>query len=530
MQITTLSPKKLTDAEALDVSGKTKFAFHTPFGRTQLAYYCNRRFPPGTHGFLYFTSSPASPSIRFRIVDGCDPADFENGRDLLLPDGVRPWSVSEKVIMKGKVAVALRRLLAHEGLGFRELEGTTAQWPQTLDPARLTPLDAVTLSGVAPHLDLLHGRVRLAYTTDVKHSFPETTRGYLYYDITSLSVRFRVVGDSMDFGQGSDLLLPDEQTPWCISFRRLASRAAYTPIRRQLLLENLVSERQIQSRTYVLSTLDRTRLIDADWVDLSSMVCATMWMAPAGREPFNLELRYSAIRSRLSRFPDDTRGFLYWHVPEEDPYGAELRFRCAESLAHFARGHDLMTPNGQRPWSLRLRGLAQQVAPFSGPLLAYLKQAGLTNQSVVDHLAMTTVTHMRDLFLVRFCVGAPSVRLRAGSLACSIVLQNMPWAGEYRGAALARLVVIKDTPTTIYLGMRIVTLLYGPRKESDGKAWSDNAPKEGQLIGVPATEYNRKRFWLDFRGAAVRKSSKKGQVLLEIMEQSGNDAGKHRAS
>ncbi|TRM58856.1 hypothetical protein BD626DRAFT_176419 [Schizophyllum amplum] len=367
VQISTLSPKKLTDTEALDVSGKTKARINTAFGAARVHYHHagDSRFPPGTRGFLYFTSPPAAPSIRFRIVDGCDPAEFNNGRDLLLPDDVRPWNVSEKIFLKAHAAVPLRRLLVHEELlGFSA--GATAQWPRSFDPARLTPIDAVTLSGLDPSLDLAHGRVRLRYTGDKKTSFA-SARGFLYFDTTSLSVRFRVVGDSeMEFGPGSDLLLPDERTPWCIPFHRVVSSAAYTPIREQLLIDNLISERQIQSRAYVVSTLDRTRLTDADRMDLSGFTGATISVASPGREPFDLPVQYSPT----ARFPSSARGFLYWHASQEDRYEAELRFRCVESPERFAQGRDLLTPGLYQPWSNRLRSLARQSAPSSAPLLA----------------------------------------------------------------------------------------------------------------------------------------------------------------
>ncbi|TRM58865.1 hypothetical protein BD626DRAFT_509861 [Schizophyllum amplum] len=514
--ILTLSPAKLTDAEVLEVSGKTSFNIRTPFGTAQLPYWGNRCFPLGTHGFLYVPSPPADPSIRFRIVDGGNPADFDHcGRDLLLPNGVTPWNISQNTLEKSQSTVPLRRLLAHEGLGSRD--GATAQWLQSLNPARLTSLDAVTLSGQMPDLDLPQGRVRLAYTGDQRTKFPENTRGFLYFDTASLSVRFRVVDDAMEFAQGSDLLLPDERTPWCISFHRLACWATYTSICKQLLLDNLITERQIQARTYVVSTLDHTRLSDADWIDLSGLTGGTILVAPTGQESFTLVVKYRSP----SRFPSYARGFLYWHVPKDDPYGAELRFRCAESLEHFARGGDLWTSGLRKPWSLNLRGLARR-SPYNRPLLAYLTQVGLVDESAVDHLAKTTVTHMRDLFFLRLSVRDSFVRLRTGSLSGSIRFRNMPWFGVYNGAALARLVVLEDTSTSIRLDIRIVTLLDGPRKVSDGKAWSDaDSPKEGQLVfGVHVPKVDSKNFWTTIRGAKVRKSSNEGQVLMKVMEQS----------
>ncbi|TRM58868.1 hypothetical protein BD626DRAFT_437635 [Schizophyllum amplum] len=533
-RISTLSSQKLTDADSVDVSGKSRFNIRTPFGAVKLPYYGSGkyRFPPDTRGFLYFTAPPAVPSIRFRIVDGGNSSDFDHGRDLLLPNGLTPWNVSQNAIVKAQRVVPLRRLLAHEGSEFRDDGSTTstAQWPQTLDPARLTCLDTVMLSGKNPYLDLPTGRVYLAYTGDHRIGFPEHTRGFLYFDLASLSVRFRILGghDVIEFKRGSDLLLLDGRTPWCISFHRVASWNSYAPIREQLLLDNLVSKQQIRSHVYVVSTLDHTRLTDADLLDLSGLARCEVSVAPADREMFTLPVRCG---ESPSRFPIDARGFLYWHVPEENPYDAELRFRRTESLERFAQGHDLWMPGRDRPWSLRLRGLARQAASHSRPLLEYLKQAGLADESVINHHAKTTVTHMRDVFLVRFRLRSLSVRLRVGTLSCHIVFRGMPWVDIYSGAALARLVVLDDTQTTVRLGLRIVTMLDGPRMNCDGKVRSDAVPpKVGHL--VPGRRYNRDygptNSWSTVRSLGLRKSSKEGKVLLKIMGQSGDDMDTQR--
>ncbi|TRM58854.1 hypothetical protein BD626DRAFT_176412 [Schizophyllum amplum] len=396
--------------------------------------------------------------------------------------------------------------------------------PHSLDSAGLTSLGPVRLSGLHPVFELPQGRVRLGYTPDKRTSFPKDTRGFLYFDNHSLSVRFRVVvGDAMDFESGSDLLLPDKRTPWCIPFRPIVSRAGYKPIRAQLLQEKLVTERQLQSRAYVVTTLDPTRLTDSDLMDVSGVTWATISIAPpAGQEePFTIAIICKP------RFPDNARGFLYWHIPKDDPYGSELRFRCTESLEHFARGEDLQTPSLRQPWSNRLRALALRTAP----LPAYLKQAGLVDESVIEHHAKMVVTNMQDLFLVRFNLGKARIRLSAGALSRSIIFRSMPWIDLYSGAALARLVVLNDTPTCVRLGIRIVTMLDGPRLVSDGEACLGAVPpKEGQLVygRCSLTSSGHKYSWSFVRSLAVRKSTREGQVLLKILEKSGDDVDKQR--
>ena len=54
-------------------------------------------YPPDTKAFLYYFTSPERPRIagelRLRVAPSDDPASFESGSDLLLPNG-RPWSRS----------------------------------------------------------------------------------------------------------------------------------------------------------------------------------------------------------------------------------------------------------------------------------------------------------------------------------------------------------------------------------------------------------------------------------------------------
>ena len=52
-------------------------------------------YPPNTKAFLYYFTPPERPRIagelRLRVASSDDPASFESGSDLLLPNG-RPWS------------------------------------------------------------------------------------------------------------------------------------------------------------------------------------------------------------------------------------------------------------------------------------------------------------------------------------------------------------------------------------------------------------------------------------------------------
>ncbi|PIL27880.1 hypothetical protein GSI_10002 [Ganoderma sinense ZZ0214-1] len=54
----------------------------------------SKRFPNGTHGFIYYHvppySSPLAGELRFRITSSCDPASFASGSDLLTERSM-PW-------------------------------------------------------------------------------------------------------------------------------------------------------------------------------------------------------------------------------------------------------------------------------------------------------------------------------------------------------------------------------------------------------------------------------------------------------
>ncbi|KAG5717515.1 hypothetical protein E4T56_gene6572 [Termitomyces sp. T112] len=72
-------------------------------------------FPPDTHGFFYMHINPRLPllsgQIRFRITPSSDPAQFENGTDLLSLSG-EPWNIYAGQITH---SAALKELLQCDG-------------------------------------------------------------------------------------------------------------------------------------------------------------------------------------------------------------------------------------------------------------------------------------------------------------------------------------------------------------------------------------------------------------------------------
>jgi hypothetical protein len=121
--VSTLNPCRLTLADVIDLSAKASYTRYSC--RLQLRYITRGTkefvpFPDGTHGFLYFAPGPAhaplAGEVRFRITPGTDPANFAEGRDLLLPNGLVPWTIPLVVIFSGSKGAYshLYEVLTHE--------------------------------------------------------------------------------------------------------------------------------------------------------------------------------------------------------------------------------------------------------------------------------------------------------------------------------------------------------------------------------------------------------------------------------
>ncbi|KAF8198767.1 hypothetical protein K438DRAFT_1966731 [Mycena galopus ATCC 62051] len=133
----------------------------------------------------------------------------------------------------------------------------------TLNPTLLTAADHITLSGRktiriafpnsrnGPRGDfqLMYSRHRV---NGPRIPFPSECAGFLYYQYGNVSplgggIRFRVTSDDVpsSFGRGSDLPLPSG-CPWEILLLRVTPGSIYSPIRDQLVQENLVAEERLK--------------------------------------------------------------------------------------------------------------------------------------------------------------------------------------------------------------------------------------------------------------------------------------------
>ncbi|GLB43324.1 hypothetical protein LshimejAT787_1302250 [Lyophyllum shimeji] len=119
----TLHPERLKPSDFIDVSNREKFPVYLDGDRTHISYtsFAARRipFPPDTRGFLYYHHDcdlpPTAGEIRLRLTAAPDPRLFEDGRDLVGPRGVEPWSIDLFQMMEPAYA-PMRNMLLREGL------------------------------------------------------------------------------------------------------------------------------------------------------------------------------------------------------------------------------------------------------------------------------------------------------------------------------------------------------------------------------------------------------------------------------
>ncbi|KAJ7772653.1 hypothetical protein DFH07DRAFT_802748 [Mycena maculata] len=144
--LSTLTPSLLTESDYVDLSGSCVMAIsfplstvrfpkpstpipsprpHLPAAAAFRLYYEHRNhrfmpFPTHSHGFLYFGPQPGLPnlpiaaSLRFRCTPTAHPSSFDDGYDLLLPNGL-PW---QRLLAQAAMAVSpvLRKQLLLEQL------------------------------------------------------------------------------------------------------------------------------------------------------------------------------------------------------------------------------------------------------------------------------------------------------------------------------------------------------------------------------------------------------------------------------
>ncbi|TFY56369.1 hypothetical protein EVG20_g8951 [Dentipellis fragilis] len=125
----TLDPSRLRPSDFQDfsdtgrmipesVQGDDGAATQNIAGNAALWYHkYYSRFPPGTHGFLYYSGAPDATrsQVRFRVTGSDDPSSFSRGYDLLSPDET-PWGWKLSSIAIYPRFTAVRKHLLEESL------------------------------------------------------------------------------------------------------------------------------------------------------------------------------------------------------------------------------------------------------------------------------------------------------------------------------------------------------------------------------------------------------------------------------
>jgi hypothetical protein len=137
--ILTLDPSKFAEKKQcrLHIGNLLCFRPHVPnhSGFTDIYYtkestYWHRYYPPNTTAFLYYFRPPGKPRIagelRLRVASSDDHASFENGYDLLRPNG-QPWSRS--LYRVSKFDISLYEKLREEGLVSDDLDAVLSTFP-----------------------------------------------------------------------------------------------------------------------------------------------------------------------------------------------------------------------------------------------------------------------------------------------------------------------------------------------------------------------------------------------------------------
>ncbi|KAJ7628787.1 hypothetical protein FB45DRAFT_44338 [Roridomyces roridus] len=249
----------------------------------------------------------------------------------------------------------------------------------TLDPAKVKRTDLLDLRGRYEHAVTFPGSeerrpVKLHYFMErlgKALQFPEGSRGFLYYDTETHSVRFRVRG-------ARDLLLPDG-SPWRISLRGIrGDDTKYGQLYEQIRRDDFIGS----SFAVPLSTFNPDLLQPQDRIVIRSKTLR-VWMGNAENTTISYE--------RPGEFPFGSQGFLYYRAGST-PVGGSLRFRLAASLDGFAHGTDLPLPSGL-PWSIPLAYMVSRVKYTS--ILDELLRTGLVTAEAVENLRRSLVKRLQ---------------------------------------------------------------------------------------------------------------------------------------
>ncbi|KZP22827.1 hypothetical protein FIBSPDRAFT_930975 [Athelia psychrophila] len=379
---------------------------------------------------------------------------------------------------------------------------------QTLDPSKLQPSDYVSLAGARlkcftsdSTFMLSYFRRRLDRQRQQCIPFPENSSGFLYLsspaDVpqSAWQIRFRVTDSNslQSFKSGADLLRPD-QKPWHILARSLGSKD-HAALWELLLQDGLVDDTLLHLRPSKLKqciqTLDPSKLQPSDHLNLSGSPKLTISIQESA-----FVVAYTAINRHAAPFPDDARGFLYFHSR-----AAEIRFRVTDNNcpSSFKSGSDLVYPN-KTVWAISLASLTPRNRGYTA-LRDLLIREGLDVDAVLEKIEVTKTKRSTSKPLIdpslaqRFRLDFQSVNmspiffsLGGEQLSCDIVdlfhfVKQRRW-NPYSGSAWCRFEPHPSPGSTQpdRLAIRILEMITPVTISHPEIAHHIPVPQEGKLI------------------------------------------------
>ncbi|KAG6860434.1 hypothetical protein C0995_011202 [Termitomyces sp. Mi166 len=365
-------------------------------GMIEFSVYHRLRFPSKTRGFLYCHHDPRLPpttgEVRFRVTETSDPTCFQNGTDLMRPDGSLPWSIS--LLQLRSTHEPFKELAIQDGIiqpgifnfGKFGVAMTFLEQPfvVTLDKTRILHL-----------IDLQQYRakksvIRILLPIPGKHGESELKgkllvrfeRASLTEHVNDTSIVMRVLKILEPIRRLREDATVSQPTPQagallkslhfsqirCIEFDepflRLLPSITATPLppsNLKPIADGKVSA-LVSALPRTISTLNPSRIQPSDFMFLSGRVTVNL--------PSTGTLYYKSYGVSAIPYPPNTQGFFYMHLQPHLPLlTGQIRFRVTPSNdpTQFEKGTDLLYADGQ-PWNVN----ALQIAHF--PSFAYLKE------------------------------------------------------------------------------------------------------------------------------------------------------------
>ncbi|RDB21633.1 hypothetical protein Hypma_011286 [Hypsizygus marmoreus] len=192
-------------------------------------------------------------------------------------------------------------------------------------------------------------------------------------------------------------------------------------VRRKLLLRSCL---QIHGRGYasrgakpkrIISTLHRDLIQDSDFLDISHVAASNVCIPKD--DPYSpivfSQIRYFRYFAHDRPFPDNCRGFLYYHRdPHLPAISGTVRFRLTPDAraSSFSAGTDLLLPDRPEPWSVWLAAIAN-AKTYDG-FLQLLRKDSVVSPSLLE-LCKNIGANQRNLgrlhHTMLFTLGQPFV-------------------------------------------------------------------------------------------------------------------------